>query len=346
MRPSWVGLLFGAAAAIVASILLVLAIRVLLVPFVASLFLAYLYQPALEMLQRRGMDRGRAFLLILTASLIVLSLLAVVAPSWLRLESLGGSTQTFAQRLDFQLDALERRIERRVPMFRAIQVHEQVSGRVSAFAEDFVLHLPALISSFILNLILVPFIAFFMVRDGRRLRRRIAALVPNRYFEMALMMFYRIDDQIGGYLRGRLIECMLVGLVQLIMMGIAGMIVPQPQILVISVVCGVTNLIPYAGPVIGGAFGVFLYMSDGSLPIQSIWALIIVIVLAHLIDNIIIAPAVLSHNVNLHPLTVALVLIIGGETLGVLGLLIAIPVASSVKVIAQEFYANYQAQLR
>ena len=62
--------------------------------------------------------------------------------------------------------------------------------------------------------------------------------------------------------------------------------------------------------------------------------------------RILIAPAVLSHNVDLHPLTVVLVLVIGGELLGVLGLLIAIPVATSMKVIVQEFYHNYQIQVR
>jgi predicted PurR-regulated permease PerM len=95
----------------------------------------------------------------------------------------------------------------------------------------------------------------------------------------------------------------------------------------------------------GTAFGIFYYFALG-LPSGSILALLIIAAVAHLIDNIIIAPAVLSHNVDLHPLTVALVLVIGGEVLGVLGLLIAIPVASTIKVVAQEFYVNYQVQVR
>jgi predicted PurR-regulated permease PerM len=136
---------------------------------------------------------------------------------------------------------------------------------------------------------------------------------------------------------------MLVEITQMILMALASaLIVDQPQILVISAVCGVTNLIPYVGPVLGSAFGVFIYFAANQ-PMEAIWALLAVIAIAHLIDNVVIAPAVLSHNVDLHPLTVALVLVIGGEVLGVLGLLIAIPVASSIKVVAQEFYANYQA---
>jgi predicted PurR-regulated permease PerM len=162
---------------------------------------------------------------------------------------------------------------------------------------------------------------------------------------MSLIMFNRIDQQIGGYLRGRLIECILVGVTQALCMGIAKVFVPQEQILLIAAVCGVTNMIPYLGPIMGTVFGAFLYLGSG-LPMSSIYGLVAAAAGAHVIDNIFIAPAVLSHNVDLHPLTVALVLVIGGESLGTLGLLIAIPVAATIKVIAQEFYVNYQLQVR
>jgi predicted PurR-regulated permease PerM len=162
---------------------------------------------------------------------------------------------------------------------------------------------------------------------------------------MSLIMLNRIDEQIGGYLRGRLIECFLVGITQVLCMGIASVFVDQRYILLISAVCGITNMIPYLGPVMGTLFGAFLYLGTG-LPLSSVYGLIAAAAGAHVMDNIFIAPAVLSHNVDLHPLTVALVLVIGGELLGTLGLLIAIPVASTIKVIAQEFYTNYQLQVR
>ena len=104
-------------------------------------------------------------------------------------------------------------------------------------------------------------------------------------------------------------------------------------------------MIPYLGPILGTIFGAFLYLGSG-LPLSSVYGLVAAAAGAHVIDNVLIAPAVLSHNVDLHPLTVALVLVIGGELLGALGLLIAIPVASTIKVVAQEFYTNYQLQVR
>ena len=343
--PNWINLTIGIGTAILCIILLALTIQVLLVPLVAATFLAYLFEPAIEKLQRRGMGRGKAYILIFAIGAIGLTGLLSFAPAWLSFDPPAGSTQTLAERLQSQSRELERWADSRLPMFKSIRLSDRLSSQALDLADRLVTALPTLITSFIVNLILVPFIAYFLVRDGRKLRRRIVSFVPNRYFEMSLLMFHRVDEQIGGYLRGRLIECMLVGVTQMLLMGIASVVVDQPQILLISIVCGITNVIPYAGPVMGSAFGVFYYFALG-LPTNSILALLVIAVISHLIDNIIIAPAVLSHNVDLHPLTVALVLVIGGEVMGILGLLIAIPVASTIKVVAQEFYTNYQVQVR
>jgi predicted PurR-regulated permease PerM len=222
-----------------------------------------------------------------------------------------------------------------------MNVSDRIASRGTEYAGRLFEELPGMVTSFIANLLLVPLIAYFMIRDGKRMRRRVVDMVPNRYFEMTLMMFYRIDRQIGGYLRGRLIECSLVSVTLIVVMGIARLFVPLNQIFLISCVFGATNVIPYVGPVLGVAFGVLLYLGAG-MPLSSIYVLVGAVLAAHLIDSLLIAPAVLSHNVDLHPLTSALVLVIGGETLGILGLFIAIPAAASLKVIAQEFYNNYR----
>jgi predicted PurR-regulated permease PerM len=320
-------------------------IQILLVPFVAALFVVYLFDPAILAMQRRGIDRGHAFILLLFLTVAVVAVVLMFMPSWLRLESLGVSSDTFSQRVTEQVSAIERWLNANFPMVRSANIGEQISTKVAELASRFFGELPGLITAFIVNLLLVPFIAYFMIRDGKTLKRKLVELVPNRYFEMTLMMFSRIDQQIGGYLRGRLIECILVGITQALLMGVVSILVPQRQILLIAAVCGITNMIPYLGPVLGTIFGSLLYLGGG-LPITSIYGLVAAAAGAHIVDNIVIAPAVLSHNVDLHPLTVALVLVIGGELLGTLGLLIAIPVASSIKVIAQEVYANYQLRLR
>jgi predicted PurR-regulated permease PerM len=336
------GLRILAVAALLATLVLaVFVIQILLVPFVAALFVVYLFDPAILAMQQRGVDRGHAFLMLLAATASFVAVLLMLMPSWLRLESLGVSSDTFTERVTTQVNAVERWANAEFPMLRSANIGDQITSKAGTVASRFFGELPALITSFFVNLLLVPFIAYFMIRDGKTLKRKIVELVPNRYFEMTLMMFSRIDQQIGGYLRGRLIECILVGITQALLMGLASIFVAQQQILLIAAVCGITNMIPYLGPVLGTIFGSLLYLGAG-LPISSIYGLVAAAAGAHVVDNIVIAPAVLSHNVDLHPLTVALVLVIGGELFGTLGLLIAIPVASSIKVIIQEFYANYQ----
>jgi putative permease len=326
-------------------VLAFLAVEILIVPFVAALFVIYLFEPAVTAMQIRGMDPGKAFLILLVITFMAVTAALMFMPSWLRMESIAGSGETLSQRIEHQLDETEGWVHGRFPMFQSVKISEQLSTRAAGFAGHFFEEMPELLTSFAINLLLVPFIAYFMVRDGKMLKRHMVQIVPNRYFEMAMIMMYRIDRQIGGYLRGRLIECILVGVAQMLFMGIVAMFVPQPQILLISAVAGITNIIPYLGPVIGLAFGALLYVGAG-LPMSAVYGLMLAVALAHVLDNIVIAPAVLSHNVDLHPLSVALVLVIGGELMGALGLLIAIPVASSIKVIAQEFYTNYRLQVR
>jgi len=233
---------------ILALALLFVATRILLVPFVAALFVVYLFEPAVVAFQRRGIQRGSAFLVLLSLCVIAIAGMLAFMPAWLRLESVGGSSQTLTEQLTTPLTELERWINSKLPMVGSVGIAAQATEKAASLATAFFQELPALITSFIINLILVPFIAYFMIRDGKRLKRGLVEIVPNRYFEMSLIMFNRIDQQIGGYLRGRLIECILVGITQAIFMGIAAVVgVQQQYILLIAAVCGITNMIPYVG---------------------------------------------------------------------------------------------------
>jgi putative permease len=298
-------------------VLVFLTVRILLVPVVAASFVAYLFEPAVVSLQRRGMQRGLAFLLLLTTSVTASVVVLALTSTWLKFESIERmATEDIASRLDTQAGEFENWLNKRIPMVQSIDVSNRIATRAGHFAETFFEQLPSLMTAFAINLLLVPFIAYFMVRDGRRLRRRIVSMVPNRYFEMTLIVWQRIDQQIGGYLRGRLIECMLVGVTQVVVMGISSLFVPQPQILLDFGRVWNYEPGPYVGPLMGAGFGVLLYLGAQGVPMTAAYGLIVATLIAHLIDNIAIAPVVLSHNVpGLHPLTVALTLVIGGELL-------------------------------
>ena len=99
-----------------------LAVRILLVPFVAALFVVYLFDPAITAFQRRGVERGKAFLILLGTTLIAIAVVSMFMPQWLRLESIGGSSATFTDRLTVQVDELERWVDKKFPMFRDVEI--------------------------------------------------------------------------------------------------------------------------------------------------------------------------------------------------------------------------------
>ncbi len=335
-------LLFGIALVIVFGFF---TINVLLVPCVAALFVVYLFEPLVTRLQRRNINPGNAFAFILVLTILGIAVLLAVIPTWISLESFTGSDTAFTERLEQQLADLEVWAKGRFPFLESFDIAGGVTERGTATAVAFFDNLPSVIASISINLLLVPFIAYFMVRDGRRLKRRLVEYIPNRYFEMSLMVLHQIDLQVGGYFRGRLIESVLVGIAMVISMGVLSIWMTLPYILLMGAVIGITNLIPYVGPVMGLAFGALLYLGQG-LPAGSILGLAVAVAIAQFLDNLVFAPVVLSKNVDLHPLTVVLVLIIGGEILGVMGLLIAVPLAASVKIISQEIYETYRLQVR
>src|SRR5689334_7637419 len=123
-------------------------IRILVVPFVVALFVVYLADPAILALQRHGLDRGRAFLLLIFLTFVVLTILLMLMPSWLRFESIAGSSETFSQRFAAQLNALEGLLNANFPMLRSANIADQITAKAAAVASLFFGELPGLITAF------------------------------------------------------------------------------------------------------------------------------------------------------------------------------------------------------
>src|SRR6185503_7661015 len=109
-------------------------------------------------------------------------LLLMLAPGWLALETSNGFDSNFPARVVAKLGGFDAWIESHLKVFKQVKISETIDVRVFEFAERLATQLPSLAASFTVNLMLIPFMAYFLVRDGRSLRRSIVNLVPNRYF--------------------------------------------------------------------------------------------------------------------------------------------------------------------
>jgi putative permease len=215
-------------------------------------------------------------------------------------------------------------------------LREQVAVFLSEHLYDVVGVVPGVLA-LATQAVLVPVIAFFMLKDGRHFRRGFISLVPNRYFEFTLNALRKADLQLGGYLRGQFLAALIVGLLATFALWLIGV----DYYLVVGLVAGLANLIPFLGPLIGGAAAVAVSVATTGA-FEQVALIVVAFSVIQVVDNFGTQPLVRSRNVELHPLVILLVLLTAGEVFGLLGLLLAVPAAAVTKVLVQEFVTTFR----
>ena len=182
-------------------------------------------------------------------------------------------------------------------------------------------------------LVIVPFAVFFFLKEGRRITHELIELVPNAYFELCLNLIYQINGQIGGYLRGQMLETGIVALLSVVALTIIGL----PNAIPIGLLAGMANMIPYLGPLIGGITASVMALStDGGS--SMVLYVIIAFAIIQMLDNLVVQPIIVAKSVDLHPMLVMLVVSIGSQLLGIMGMLVAVPLTGILKVSTQTIY--------
>ncbi len=194
-----------------------------------------------------------------------------------------------------------------------------------------------------------PFVFLFLLVDEGEIKKNLVYLVPNQYFEMILTMIDNVDEAIGNYLRGTLTECGLVGLTFTICLFMIG--IEFQLALLIGLIAGLANAIPFLGPAIGMIVGMsYALIAEEISPIipmvtvdnMIIWVLITVGI-AQGLDNAVFQPIVLGSAVSLHPLVVIIGVMGGSILLGFAGMLFAIPTIVIFKVVFVTFFEQMKA---
>lgn len=312
-------------------------VKNLLVSFLLAFVGYYLMAPFVDVFERRGLSRSLATLLpFLVITLAVVITAQLFLPLLLKqFGSLKGDLPRYIEGTQRLLHTAETGLNDLVPASSLEGISEQIQNKVVQWAKDIFDGLPEHISNSLTVLFLAPFLAFFMLIDGRDWVRQLLALVPNQFFELVLNLHHQISTQMGGFIRARLLESLIVGL--LVALGLV--IIGFPYALVLAVIAAVLNLIPYIGPIIGAlpAFLIALVNDGGSS--AYLW-LTVIYVGAQIIDTIVIVPFLVAKIVNLHPVTVVLAVLVGSQMMGVLGMVISIPVASMLKVTLGAIYRH------
>ena len=187
--------------------------------------------------------------------------------------------------------------------------------------------------------IIILFLTFFLLNSGRQMKKAFIQIVPNRFFEVALVLIQGLDRQLGDYLRSRLIQTIILSIIAAIGYWILGL----RFAILIGIIAGLANLIPYIGPFIGAIPAIIVvFLGSRFGPGWSLLAVIILTLVIQIIDNAIITPLVIGKSVELGPVTTIVVVLLGEQLLGLIGLLMAVPIAAMCKLIIEEVWAEFK----
>ncbi|MCF7795912.1 AI-2E family transporter [Patescibacteria group bacterium] len=178
--------------------------------------------------------------------------------------------------------------------------------------------------------LIVFVISFYMSIEEKGIEKFIKSVTPKKHTEKTIQLLKKIQDKVGGWVRGELILILIIGVLSYIGLIILGV----NYALLLAIIAGLTELIPYIGPWIGAIPAILIGFTQS--PGKAIMVAILYIIIQQL-ENALIVPKVMNKSVGLHPIVIIIVIIIGMNWFGILGALIAVPVTAMIQIIASEY---------
>jgi len=307
-------------------------VRVILPPFILALVLAYLLNPLVTNLEKKGFDRTLAIIIVYASVLGVIAFFIVYAFPVITKE-----IDKFSKMVPVLTMQIQKSITNFYENYQRVQIPESlrqvIDDTINNIEQFLIASLDALaervlgIFSGLIIILISPILAFYILKDKNILGERIMGLFPIAFRRELSHLWKEIDRVLTKFIRGHLLIAFLVGL----MMAFGLTIIGVPFAILLGIISGLFDLIPYFGPVLGALPAFVMALLDS--PVKALYVLILMIIVQQIESNI-LSPKILGESVGLHPLTVIFVVLAGGHLFGLLGLLIAVPVTAVTRIIA------------
>ncbi|MBD3616147.1 MAG: AI-2E family transporter [Gracilimonas sp.] len=317
----------------------------LVVFLVLAMILSYILDPFANRLQSMGLNRTFGITIILATVILILvfistSVIPIIAnqmaelTAQLNIENIRQIAVKVENQLINKFDFLpEGFLEENITivfneLFNVNQISSIVSDALSIFTNIFS------------AVLVVPFAAFFFLKDGSKIRRDLLQLVPNKYFETTLTVIDKIEKRLGLYFRSVLFQSFLVALSSWTTLSIAGL----DNSMSVGIAVGLANTIPYFGPILGYFLSIIVSIIETG-NFSMVAACVLAIFIVQMLDNIVFQPMLFSRSADMHPVAILFIILVGAETAGILGMLIAIPLATVIKIMITQLswsFNNYQ----
>lgn len=327
---------FFTGACLLLGIVLLIKVRAILGPFFLAFVLAYLLDPLVEWLERFRISRNKSIALVFTMIIVVLAatVFLILPTIYNELSKLAVILPNTIQSITEKIDGFREQFKATGLPSRVALVLDQHLGQGEQIIADrlnsFLLNLPNVLSTVTLY-ILSPVIAIYFLADWKALGEGFFRLIPQRGRMEWKRLWQDISHTIRQYVRGDLVVAVIVGA----LIGIGVKLIGMEYALLIGLICGVFDLIPYFGPVLGAIPSVLLALTKS--PVMAIKVALIILIVQQLEGNV-ISPKLMGDSVGLHPLWVVFSLLACGELAGFWGMFLAVPLAAVIRVVFNHIY--------
>lgn len=314
----------------------------ILSPLFIGIILAWLFEPIINKLHDKKVNKKLAsvFVFIMFLLLIVLIFILIIPTFREEINSLINSIPSFIKEITDDFNKFFGFIEDKTGM-ELTELKESLNKYINNFALNISTSLPNSLINFITTIIsggakiiFGIIIGLYMSFDFSETRKFIKSLIPSSHREDISLLVGRIDETLRNYIRGTLLVMLLLFILQAVLLGLIGLEAP----LVFALFCAITDIIPYIGPWIGAIPVIIVGFLQG--PVTGVLACVAVL-LAQNIENYYLQPVVMGKTMKLHPVTIMLGLLIFEHFFGIIGMVLATPIISVLKVLLEYFENKY-----
>ncbi|WP_246001088.1 AI-2E family transporter [Oceanobacillus piezotolerans] len=309
----------------------------LLIPFIIASLIAYLLYPVIEKLDHYNIHRGIAILFIYILFFGGVGFLIYrIYPQVIH--QVRDLTNNFPLFMDMYRNSIQQVYN--FTSFLPENVHDKMDDIILGIENSLDILLSKLISGFtrifdmVIVITVIPVLVFYFLKDYDKMKNFVKGFIPHKFVGKTSEVIHAIDDSLGKYIRGQLIVCLFVSITSMLIFKLLDL----EYALLLAIVMGITNIIPYFGPILGAIPAVIIaYTTTGQ--IKLIFFVLIGILVIQIIEGNLLSPYIVGKSVAIHPVAIIFALLLGGELFGVIGLIFAVPLLTIGKVIVNHVIA-------
>jgi predicted PurR-regulated permease PerM len=324
-----------------------------------SFVVAYLLDPSIDRLERLGLSRTLAISLLIALVLVSIGVLFLVIIPQLQLQvrHVAGRVPHWGQWLYDQLTPLLEAAAPSLSQYFGIALDIDSLRTYAGRLWDWVMaHLPGITQSIlsvfqtmftglanfivgVLNILLVPVMVFYLLRDFDLLRARFYALLPPCWRPIVADWLGEIDHALGGFLRGQFTIALILATIYAVGLALIG--VPLGALL--GIIAGLANLVPYMSIVAGLVPTLVLFLLSDAPSMGGILGILLLFLGGQLLEGVYLSPRIMGRETGLHPVVVMVAILVGGTLFGLLGIIVAVPVTAVLQVVLRRWHQAWRA---